>query len=426
MKLEKICKILTLLFIASIPMMPMFTIKVHYALGFACMFIYFIDVIRKKKFDKFTWFEMGYLIFLIYSFIRIDKNMANQFEKYLSDAYFRIKIMLFNFASIVVSVRILYSFTKDFKKTFEMIGNTFLISTVIVSIYSIIYEYFIIGDIQRLGTYVFAEEYGTRITYTHNIMISLFFVMYNIFNKPKKYISGAVLIFLIVVTLLSGTRKLLVALPLFILIYAFLNPKQNKLALLRYIIIFILCLPILYYCMIKVDVLYDLFGSRVDSLIQQVVGESQDASSAQRERMQDRAIKYFSQNKLIGIGTEGFKFRFAKSTGILKYSHNNYTEILCNLGIIGFIIYYGTLVIILIKLFLKPKKEFNSLDMFFCASMITILVLDIWNVSYYRIQFLLIYALAAFYLLIENRKGKNIEYNLENIIEKVTIKLKGK
>ena len=415
MKFEKLYKGIILLFILSIPMMPIFTINIHYLLGFICIAMYFIDVIIRKKIIKFNIFELMYTVFIIFSILRIDEKIvysANRtlFE-YNKDSYYMIKNMIFSFYSIMVCIRVLYSIYKDMFKTVEVLGKTFFIGTVIVSFYCIVYEYFIIGDIQRLGMYVFANEYGTRITYTHDITISLFFIMYNIFNKKgKRDLLYLVLFLMILMILLSGTRKLIIALILFIIIYQLFNNKKDIRKIITYATIFIISLPIVYYLMMNIDFLYNLYGNRIESIIQEVVFEDgEDDSAIQRNRMMDKAMEYFKEEPIVGIGTNGFKYRFENDSRVFKYSHNNYTELLCNVGIIGSVIYYSSIFLILLKLIRKDTK--NSLDNFFIASIITLLILDIWNVCYYRIQFLLIYELAGLYILINNKNKNEVKNN---------------
>ena len=406
MNFEKICKELALLFIASIPMMPIFTMNLHYALGILSIMMYFLYIVKEHKIAKFNIFEIFYMIFLVFCLFRIDErivyNSSRSLEEYMSDSYYMIKNMIFSFFSIIINIRILYTIYKDVNKTIEIAGNTFLIGTIIVSCYSIFYEYLILGDIERLGTYVFANEYGTRITYTHDLTISLFFAMYNIFNKRvNKSIYYVVMLVLIIMILLSGTRKLIVALLLFVVIYQIFNKKRNNDKVIMGTIVLVVLIPIMYYLMINVSLLYNLYGNRIESFVQSVLYEDdkQDASASQRNRMKEKALLYYQEEPIWGIGTNGFKFRFEYETGIFKYSHNNYTEILCDLGIVGFIMYYGGIVIILLKLIRKNRKEFSAMNILFISSIITLLVLDIWNVCYYRIQFLFIYELAGLYIL---------------------------
>ena len=87
-KLEKINKVVAILFISSIPMMPIYTIGIHYVLGFLCMICYFINIIQRKKINKLTGFEITYTILIIYALFRVDNNLSNKYEDYASYGYY--------------------------------------------------------------------------------------------------------------------------------------------------------------------------------------------------------------------------------------------------------------------------------------------------------------------------------------------------
>jgi O-antigen ligase len=70
-------------------------------------------------------------------------------------------------------------------------------------------------------------------------------------------------------------------------------------------------------------------------------------------------IRIALENPLCGIGVDNSKFflfdpRYANSHG--WYSHNNYVEMLLNVGFPGFLLYYGPLVFVFIRV--KPKHKF--------------------------------------------------------------------
>lgn len=400
-KLEKLYKAIAILFISSIPMMPIYTINVHYILGFLCMLCYFINILQRKKINKLTGFEISYTILIIYALFRVDDNLTDKYEDYASYGYYMVKNMLFNFVSIVCAIRLLNLMTKSVKETVNIIGKSLVIATILVSIYTMIYEYAILHSSSRLGTYVFEGRYGSRMALTYNITISLLFITYQMLNmaekaKNKPIKEVIILIALLIFAILTGTRKLFLVPILFVIFYLLLGKKITLKSAAKYLVILLVIAMIGLYAVMNIDFLYDLLGQRIDSLIMEITGEAKDASISQRNRMIDRGMKYFEDHPIIGIGTDGFKFEFKENTGVFKYSHNNFIEMLADYGIIGFILFYAWMPIAIIKMFKSYKNKKENLNLFFIGALITLIILDYWTVSYYRIHFLLLFALVAY------------------------------
>ena len=63
---------------------------------------------------------------------------------------------------------------------------------------------------------------------------------------------------------------------------------------------------------------------------------------------------------------DNYKILYGIDTGRVVYSHNNFIELLVNLGAIGFIAYYGFIDFLLAQL-VKLKHDKNSIKKFFVA-----------------------------------------------------------
>lgn len=405
-KINSIYRLVSLLFISSIPLMPLYGMKIHYILGFlSIIFLLIQTVFVKKAIDKLIYFEIIYIVFICYSWFNSSNAPSIVDSKYL------VKNMAFNFCSIVTSFRLLMMSRKEHENIIIKVLEVFSYSTLIISIYCIIVEYILMpGTGQRLGHIVFANQYGTRMTYTFNLFISSLYIIFQILNKNiNKYKRSKyffLLSFFLVCSLISGTRKLLLGLVIFLIVYMILDRRINIYNFLVYIILGIISIVGLYVSIMKIDILYNTFGNRIETLFQQMTQGSGDGSLWERNLMIDYAIKYFKINPLTGNGTDAFRFKFANDTGIFLYSHNNFTEILCNLGIIGFFIYYGGLLLTIIKIQIKKIKETRYIDNYFIASIVSCIILDYWTVSYYRLHFLILYVSAAFWVNIRNSKYK--------------------
>ena len=73
-----------------------------------------------------------------------------------------------------------------------------------------------------------------------------------------------------------------------------------------------------------------------------------DLSTIHRIRYIETAIDYWKAKPVFGWGTDAFRHINSSS-----YSHNNYTEVLCNHGLFGFMIYYSFHALIFMRSILK-------------------------------------------------------------------------
>ena len=96
----------------------------------------------------------------------------------------------------------------------------------------------------------------------------------------------------------------------------------------------------------------------------------------------------------IGVGNAGLAARTVGIQDFWAYLHNNYIELLCGGGIIGFSIYYAKYVYVFVR-YIQLKEHLGDL-LYPCVIIYIIkLILDYGLVSYfekpYEIHFLLLY-----------------------------------
>ena len=102
--------------------------------------------------------------------------------------------------------------------------------------------------------------------------------------------------------------------------------------------------------------LYEVLGSRVEDMIFQMfgIGNGKYSNSTKvREIMIMEGVRFFLDHPFIGGGTNYFALRTTTGYG---YSHNNFIEILCNMGLIGVALYYGPLVMNMVEAIRIRKK----------------------------------------------------------------------
>lgn len=224
----------------------------------------------------------------------------------------------------------------------------------------------------------------------------------------KKWHLNILSIAMAVIAVLSGSRKSLMMLLLFGFFYVFFwRPEKNMSKFIgRLIGAIVVCVVILVLLM-KVEVLYNSIGNRIESLyLQWVQGEEVDASAISREKMIEIGTKLFKMEPLLGFGHNAFKWvtRYTYFT----YSHNNYIEILCSLGICGLLIFYVPLVYFFIESFRLWRRGVPGAVLPLAIFVIQF-INDVGHVSYYSFQIHIFLGLAVGYVYLmkkEYRQGK--------------------
>lgn len=302
-----------------------------------------------------------------------------------------------------VIVQIMQNLKKDTKSFFEFIFNNFTIGTIVILIYTIIIEreqVFFSNGYWRLGTSVFAEH-GTFMILSYCVIISVIWSLYNFIDKRsgKNFylITSAILL---VGGALTGTKKVFIAIGIFIIAYVVIKYRKNGVKMVLGLIAIGVLLATTYYIMINNEFLYPRIGYRIENFILSLQGESAGSeSTVSRALMRSYGLEMFKQSPIYGNGVSSFRWYYKNYAGEFLYSHCNYVELLCNHGIIGFAIYYGYHFWIFIKSFKSYLYKKESLYLFMSIYMLIMFVLDYGQVSYYRVHFMLMIQTFAMTLL---------------------------
>ena len=200
-------------------------------------------------------------------------------------------------------------------------------------------------------------------------------------SKPWFVFYLSAIILLAYISLFTGSRKTLFILMAGISGYYLLTSRNNKIVVLSGLSGFIF---ILYYSILNVPEIYNVLGVRVEGLLALIVGTgSVDGSTETRMRLIDYGINWFWQNPIIGYGMNNYRTLLIDITGANTYSHNNYIELLVNVGIIGAAIYYYIYYYI-IRHLLKPARKKDAVASLFIILIILLMVIEYGLVSYYE------------------------------------------
>lgn len=177
----------------------------------------------------------------------------------------------------------------------------------------------------------------------------------------------------VTVALFTGSRKafLIICGGIALLLLLYSNKKKEK--VISIMVAFFIIYG-LYMIVMNIPMLYEVIGKRLEGM--NIIAGNMNASTRTRLFMIQEAWEFFKTRPFIGYGLENF----SKLSVFGTYSHNNYMEVICSTGIIGFFIYYSLPVGILVLSFKKKKMEKRYIINVVFLTLI--LVMDIALVSY--------------------------------------------
>ncbi|MBF0275143.1 MAG: O-antigen ligase family protein [Nitrospinae bacterium] len=261
-----------------------------------------------------------------------------------------------------------------------------------------------------------ANTFATYISIIFPLALSLFFINRNIVLRI--FFGVSILIFALVL-FYSQTRgaiaATLVSISIFLTVYC-LFTKQIKLLLISALTIFAMILALL--------------ASPQTALYKRITFQGDTALSAKNERLIQWlvAIEMFKENPLLGVGPGGYQYKYKDyeikikekpgspfyglSFYVAKHAHNEYLQLLAEIGLIGFLLfisllfYYFYRVVLLIKALSgrKKRKTLFLINLGIACSLIAFLITAVTSLPFHITPCIIIpVALSGYQLMCVNR-----------------------
>lgn len=188
---------------------------------------------------------------------------------------------------------------------------------------------------------------------------------------------------------MTGSRKAIIIAVFCMAFYFILKDRNYKLIL--NIAIACVVVVIAWNVIMKVPELYQILGRRVYYLYEVYFLNRNVANFSIIERAYYRktAIELFMHHPVMGIGFDGFREYMAMiKYSHVAYSHCNYTEILANGGILGFLLYYGSTSMLLFRYVEKwIFGNLTQIGVFGMVILMMFLILEYGCVTYYSLEY---------------------------------------
>jgi O-antigen ligase len=254
----------------------------------------------------------------------------------------------------------------------------FPLSVVVAGYALVIYSFYIYGFTNIVKAILAGERLGSEISQTNTFgmysAIATIGCLYFAIGKNRKifYILSILPFFLI---LASGSRKAILMIPLGVfLLIVFKYGIRLKFVFYAVIMLFV------FFLILQLPFL-DFIKSRLISMFNIFVGDQVDSSTQTRLDMIIFGLREFSKKPFLGYGIDNFRVLYGELYAS-AYAHNNFIELLVDVGLLGFVIYYSIYLYLILKL-LPNAWKVKNISVFLFIMLCTMLIMDIGVVSYY-------------------------------------------
>lgn len=260
---------------------------------------------------------------------------------------------------------------------------------------------------ERLGQTIAASANVFASVYMIGAVCSVYFIL---FHEKKWVRTGFWVAFALQIhTLaLSGGRKyfLLPVILLFVMLLIRQNKKGRK-QLIKNALIAIGLLALVLWAIFKVEALYQTIGHRFEEFVELLTGEgAEDYSAIARQKFIELALEYWQDAPVLGNGMDSFR----TLSGLNVHCHNNYLEILCDLGLVGAVIYYAFPVILLVQM--CRAKHLGQQRWFWAVMILCLLGFDYGAISYNKVLTHMMFVFATIFLKLSKKPdGKDAKPN---------------
>ena len=285
-------------------------------------------------------------------------------------------------SSMLRTIMVLY-FVSVRVKTQEDIERVMIIH-ILAIIFLNIFVLKLMIDFYSLSGF-FLRRFGDNFAYNSNATsnlnaISALFCIYFMKKSKKKIFPLISLLFFIFIIIICGSKQGMIALVMGILLTIYLKGNLQK--KFNTIIIAIIVVIVLWELLMNVPRLYETIGYRFEGFLGIGNAISKDGSTLNRNHLLKQAFEVWMSHPLAGVGFNNFPVVQTVQSGYY-YAHNNYMELLADLGIIGFFCFYMNYVRILrVKIDSSIPMQVLLKSLFYMIAFIDLAVVSYQDLRY--------------------------------------------
>ncbi len=286
---------------------------------------------------------------------------------------------VFSFIKLFVFTYSIYRFCYTKENLIKLLKVYILINVILIFFVLTYFGVDILGEGRMSDTENGVNGNGIAISLAfalYSIYLIFYFSRVSFFNRPFYYFL-VVLFFVFLV--FTGSRTALVMLVLPFTLYLFLKSKYKLVALFSIGILMVG----MYYVIMEVPQFYNVLGVRIIEALDIASGNTEGGDSS-RLLLFLYGVEWFQDNPFLGIGINNYRVLSNVTppfVGKNFYAHSNFIEMLVDVGIVGFLVYYSFVFTLLKRAVATFSSNISKLVL---ALTITIFLHDIISMSYYE------------------------------------------
>lgn len=371
---NRIILILTIIMFASLIIFEQYAWGKYIFLGLSILIFVIDNLIHRGSKIRFGQFQIMFGLFILYCFMTsiwaLKPSNALSFSRTLIFIYICLFFLEPHFARGTNTPKFLYAI---------------IWASVIVAVYTIIF-YGLDNLILSSKSYDIRLENEFSNINTIGIFCALGVVLQFerwVYNKKFEASIPFVFISFFVAASTQSRKAILLIVLSFVIIVILKNHDKKKIAnSATKTIASLLVLIIIIYIIFKLEIFSGL-NQRLEQLFYFVSGSGDaDSGSLKRKYMFDLGMETWKKYPILGIGLNCTRIIVMNTIGMDSYLHNNYVELLCATGIIGFFLYYNMYIYLIINL-IKNRNKNKRYFILGCTLLAISLMLDFGMVSYY-------------------------------------------
>ncbi len=364
------------------------------ATGFLLFMCIILNLKEIQRVCRIDYFIVGYSFFVLFGFFSILWAMNTKNVSSIMVTLVRIIVLLFFLNARVKTL-------KDAERV--------LFLFVFATMYRMLFVMQKMVDFYSLNLF-FNYRFGDNFNYNSNenallCLFSLLFLVYLIDSGHKKVPCILGIIFLSFIIIISGSKKGYFGLFAGMGLYFMLQSRGSK--KIRRIASSILLVVLGLYLCSSVPVLYDLIGKRFESFFETLFSGGGEGSTGERMELIKQGLNIWLEHPLLGCGLNNFSVLQTVKVGY--YAHNNYVELLADVGIVGTLMYYSAVC----RPVFIPIYRGNKLAALMKSMALLLLVLEFGMVTYVTFEYIIIYYLA--FLVLTKQITQNSEISVSDV-----------